>query len=100
MLHHVVMWKFKDGAEGGSAAENLAQARRLLESCAEITPGILRFEVGTAQPGLECSYDLILNSCFTDTAALAAYQNHPKHVAIKPFMKSVVAQRQCMDYET
>jgi hypothetical protein len=56
--------------------------------------------VGTAQPGLECSYDLILNSCFTDTAALAAYQNHPKHVAIKPFMKSVVAQRQCMDYET
>jgi hypothetical protein len=100
MLHHVVMWKLKDSAEGGSLADNLAQARRLLEACAELTPGVLRFEVGTPQPGLECSYDLILNSSFTDAAALAAYQNHPDHVALKPFMKSVVAARQCMDYET
>jgi hypothetical protein len=100
MLHHVVMWQLKETADGTSKAANLDKARRLLEGCAQLTPGILRFEVGTAQPGLECSYDLILNSSFTGAATLAAYQNHPDHVAIKPFMKSVVAARQCMDYET
>jgi hypothetical protein len=95
MLHHVVMWKLHDTDK----AANVAEAARLLESCKGIAPGILRFEVVTAQPGLECTYDLMLNSSFADRAALAAYQNHPDHVAVKPFMKSVVRERQCMDYE-
>ncbi len=95
MLHHVVMWKLHDADK----ASNVAQAVRLLESCADIVPGMLRFEVGCALPGLECTYDVVLNSSFADRAALDAYQAHPDHVAIKPFMKSVVASRQCMDYE-
>ncbi|MDO9149067.1 MAG: Dabb family protein [Hydrogenophaga sp.] len=100
MLHHVVMWKLKDHAEGADRAANVRKAQALLQSCAALVPGIQRFEVGVAQPGLECSYDLVLNSSFTDPAALAAYQQHPEHVAIKPFMKAVVEARQCMDYET
>jgi hypothetical protein len=35
---------------------------------------------------------------FKDEAALTTYQNHPDHIAIKPFMKAIVAQRQCMDF--
>ncbi|QCB46477.1 Dabb family protein [Hydrogenophaga sp. PAMC20947] len=96
MLHHTVMWKLHDEDKAG----NVAQAVRLLQGCAAIVPGIVRFEVAAAQPGLECTYDVVLNSTFDDGAALAAYQAHPDHVAIKPFMKSVVASRQCMDYET
>jgi len=99
MLTHIVMWQIKDHAEGADKATNLAKAKALLDGCANIVPGIVRFEVGTAQPGLECTYDLVLNSAFTDAAALAAYQNHPTHVALKPFMKAVVLARQCMDYE-
>lgn len=94
MLRHIVMWKLRDE----NKAANLAEAERLLRSCAALTPGILQFEVGMAQPGYEATYDLILNSSFTDRDALAAYQNHPDHVAIKPFMKTVVLERQCMDY--
>jgi hypothetical protein len=41
---------------------------------------------------------VILNSVFKDEAALTAYQNHPDHLGIKPFMKDIVAQRQCMDF--
>lgn len=96
MLHHIVMWQLHD--EGKEA--NLAEAVRLLQSCSAIVPGILRFEVAAAKPGLEATYDLVLNSTFADQAVLAAYQSHPDHVALKPFMKSVVAARQCMDYET
>jgi hypothetical protein len=94
MLHHVVMWRLHEEGKAG----NVAEAMRLLKSCAAIVPGILRFEVATAQPGLDCTYDLLLNSTFADRAALDAYQAHPDHVAIKPFMKSVVLERQCMDY--
>ena len=100
MLHHIVMWTLKDHAEGADRATNVRKAQALLEGCSMLVPGIDRFEVGVAQPGLECSCDLVLNSRFTDRAALAAYQNHPDHVAIKPFMKAVVASRVCMDFET
>lgn len=100
MLKHIVMWKFKDQAAGADKAKNLAKAKVLLESCAQVVPGTLKFEVAIAQPGLECTYDLVLYSEFTDAAALDAYQNHPQHVAIKPFIGAVRQERQCMDYES
>lgn len=94
------MWKFKEHAEGADkAAGNLAKAKALLDACATLSPGTLRFEVAMAQPGLEATYDLILNSEFTDAAALTAYADHPQHLALKPFLGAVREARQCMDYE-
>ncbi|MBT9466439.1 Dabb family protein [Hydrogenophaga sp.] len=99
MLQHIVMWKIKDLGAEGDKATNIAKAKALLDACAQLVPGIERFEVATARPDLEGTYDLVLNSSFTDRAALAAYQTHPSHVALKPFMRKVVLERQCMDYE-
>jgi hypothetical protein len=99
MLRHIVMWTLKEQAEGADRATNRARARALLQACAQLEPGTLHFEVGTPQDGLESTCDLVLDSTFRDRAALLAYQNHPQHVALKPFMKAVVAARQCMDYE-
>ena len=99
MLRHIVMWKLKEQAEGADREHNKRQAKALLEACAKLHPGTLHFQVGLAQQGLECTYDVVLDSTFVDRAALAAYQNHPEHVAIKPFMKAIVAERQCMDFE-
>ena len=98
MLKHIVMWKFKEHAEGADKATNLRKAKALLDACAKLSPGTLRFEVATAQPGLEATYDLILYSEFADAAALAAYAEHPQHVALKPFLGAVREERQCMDY--
>lgn len=99
MLKHIVMWKLRDHAEGADKAANVLRAQALLQACSDLVPGILRFEVATARPDLEATYDLLLYTEFTDRAALAAYQQHPQHVAAKPFMKAVVQERQCMDYE-
>ena len=98
MLKHIVMWKFKEHAEGADKATNLAKAKSLLEACADIAPGTVRFEVAIAQSGLECTYDLVLYTEFEDQEALDAYQHHPRHVALKPFIAAVRAERQCMDY--
>ena len=100
MLTHIVMWKFKPEAEGADKAANLVRAKALLDACAGLTPGMRMLEVAIAQPGLECTYDLVLYAEFDDAAALDAYQNHPQHLAVKPFVGAVRLERQCMDYQT
>lgn len=97
-LRHIVMWRLKEHAEGHSRHENMLKARDLLLQFANLTSGIELFEVGIRTEGLDCTSDLILNSVFKDEEALKAYQNHPEHVAVKPFMKAVVEQRSCMDF--
>ncbi|TWC71851.1 Dabb family protein [Herbaspirillum sp. SJZ099] len=99
MIKHIVMWKLKEQAEGADRATNIVKMKALLDSCANVVPGILKFEAMVAQPGLEATYDVVLYSEFESRAALDAYQEHPDHVAIKPFIGAVREARQCMDYE-
>jgi quinol monooxygenase YgiN len=99
MIKHIVMWKLKDQAEGGDRAANAAEMKRRLDACASIVPGILKFEVTIAQPGLEATYDVVLYSEFADKAALEAYVKHPTHQAVVPFIGAIREARQCMDYE-
>ena len=98
MIKHIVLWKLKDHAEGGERAANALKMKALLDACANLVPGMLTFETTLAQPGLEATYDVLLYSEFVDKQALDAYQEHPDHVAIKPFIGAVREARQCMDY--
>ena len=99
-LKHIVMWKLKDHAEGADKASNARKLKQLLDSCAALVPGILQFDAVIAQEDLEASYDVMLNAVFSSRAALAAYQEHPFHIAIKPFVGAVREARQCFDYES
>lgn len=98
MLKHIVMWKLKEHAEGENKATNAQKMKQLLETCAHIVPGILKFEVALATPGLEATFDVVLYSEFADKAALDAYQVHPDHKAIGPFIGAVRELRECMDF--
>lgn len=99
MLKHIVMWKLKEHAQGADRAANAQRMKEMLEACANIVPGIEKFEVALAQPGLEATYDIVLYSEFASREALDAYQEHPDHVALKPFISVIREARQCMDYE-
>ncbi|CAL8474068.1 Dabb family protein [Caballeronia sp. S22] len=99
MVRHIVMWKLKENAEGASRAENAEKLKAKLETCRSIVKGQGHFEVGTAQPGFACTYDVVLVSDFDDHAALEAYQVHPKHQALKDFVAAIREDRQCVDYE-
>jgi heme-degrading monooxygenase HmoA len=98
VIKHIVMWKLKEHAEGADRAANMARMKALLEGCRGLVPGMGGFEVGSATPGLEATYDVVLYSEFDSEAALDAYQHHPQHAAIKPFIGAVRAERQCVDY--
>jgi hypothetical protein len=99
LIKHIVMWKLKEHAEGADKATNARKMKALLDSCSALVPGIGAFEVALATPGLEATYDVVLYSEFAHAAALAAYQHHPVHAAMKPFIGAVRLDRQCMDYE-
>jgi hypothetical protein len=99
MIRHIVMWKLKEHAAGAGRAANAVKMKALLDDCAALVPGILKFETALAQPGLECTYDVVLYSEFASRAALDAYQQHPQHHALKPFFGAVREARQCMDYQ-
>jgi hypothetical protein len=99
VLRHIVMWKLKDTPDGASRADNIQKLKSKLETCRSIVKGQGHFEVGTAQPGYECTYDVVLVSDFDDQAALQEYLDHPKHLALKEFVATVREARQCVDYE-
>lgn len=99
MLKHIVSWTLKDHAEGADKATNIKLMVAKLESCRGIVPGMGVFEVSTAAEGLEFNADIALYSEFDSREALAAYQVHPTHKAILPFVGAVRASRQCLDYE-
>jgi hypothetical protein len=99
MIKHIVMWKLKDHAEGANKADNAVKLKALLETCNNLVPGMLKLEAALATPALEATYDVVLYTEFADKTALDAYQEHPTHQAIKPFIGAVRSERQCMDYE-
>jgi heme-degrading monooxygenase HmoA len=99
MIKHIVMWKLKDQAEGADRAANANEMKRRLDACNGIVPGMRKFEVTLAQPGLEATCDIVLYSEFDSKEALEAYVKHPVHQAVVPFIGAVREARQCMDYE-
>jgi hypothetical protein len=97
-LKHIVFWKLKEHADGADRATNALKLKALLDGCADIVPGILHFEVAVAQPDQDATCDIVLYAEFSGRDALEAYQTHPQHEALKPFVALVKEERHCMDY--
>lgn len=94
----MVMWQLKDHAEGADKATNARKMKAMLESCRDLVPGQRKLEVALAENGLECTCDIALYMEFDTAHALDAYQSHPQHIAMKPFIAAIRESRQCMDY--
>jgi quinol monooxygenase YgiN len=90
MIRHVVMWKLKDPARA-------AHFKALLDTCGDLTDGILAFDVGIRTEGLEGNVDVMLVSAFCDEAALNAYQNHPHHKAVSAELGLLRESRHVLD---
>jgi hypothetical protein len=97
MITHIVMWKLKENAEGGSKIENMVKLRNILEALPAVIDGILKFEIGiNFNPD---GYDIVLYSVFERLDTLDAYQIHPEHLKVRAFVKNVTEGRSIVDYE-
>lgn len=102
MIRHIVLFKFKETANGKTREENLREARDRMLSLKDRIPQILEMTVSLAVPGSAPSnYDYLLDSRFRSLEELEAYQKHPLHVAFGNFVKELREPdgRACIDIE-
>lgn len=99
MIKHIVVWRLKESAHGNDRATNARLVKEMLESLRGRIPGLLAIEVGVDFSRTENSADIVLYSEFASRAALDAYQSHPEHQAVMPFILEARAERRMVDYE-
>jgi hypothetical protein len=99
VIKHIVFWKLRDGAHGNAKDVNARLIKEKLEALRGVIPGLVRIEVGLDFSRSEQSADLALYSEFTTRADLEAYQAHPAHQAVLPFIAEARAERRVVDYE-
>jgi quinol monooxygenase YgiN len=99
VVKHIVIWRLKDSAAGRSKSDNAGLIKEKLESLRGKIPGLLYLEVGLDFGQSENSGDVVLLSEFESRAALDAYQVHPLHKAVMPFVLEARSERRVVDYE-
>ena len=99
MIKHVVMWKFRDEAEGHTRLENMEIVREKLYSLVPIIPEIKKMEVGFDLKHTEFSMDLMLMTEFDSLETLAIYADHPDHLAVGAYVRAVTEKRVVLDCE-
>jgi len=96
MIKHIVAWTFT--GEGTDKDASVDRVIELLTRCATL-PGVVELKLIKPQPGLEASFDLLLDSTFTDAQALADYAVHPLHKEAGAYIASVRTGRWAFDYD-
>ena len=100
MIRHVVVWKFKEKADGYDRSTNLERVKGELEALPLRMPGVIqRMEVGVNSLENGTNYDLVLVADFESYEALAAYLAHPEHLKVADLVMRVREQRAAADYE-
>jgi len=99
MIHHIVIWKLKDFAEGKSKKENAKLIKEGLENLKNYIPEIIEIRVGINIESNFSNADIVLHSYFKNMEDIFTYQNHPKHHEIANFIGKVREERYCVDYE-
>lgn len=95
MIKHIVMWKFKDDV----AEADKLEMKRQLEALKGVVPALLKIEIGIDIVGTEVSKDMVLTALFHSLSDLQAYADHPEHLKVVEFVRTLVCERAVVDYE-
>lgn len=97
MVKHIILWKLKDEMTAEEKTAAKAEAKKRLENLNGKIEGLVSLKVVT--DSLDTSNaDMMLDSTFTTAEALAGYQVNPLHVEAAGYVRSVVSQRLCLDF--
>jgi hypothetical protein len=98
MVKHVVMWKFRDGADGKTRHEHALWIKKHLESLVGVIPEIITLEVGVNENTTDAAFDAVLIATYADKEAMGRYAAHPEHKKISEYCKTVRETRTVVDY--
>lgn len=99
MIKHIVMWKLRKFAEGGSKDENALLVKSKLEGLKKKIKQIKTLEVGFNMNPSSIAYDIILYSEFETVEDFNKYKTHPEHKKVGDFVSKVRLERKAIDYE-
>ena len=99
MIKHIVMWKFKDYAEGATKQENILKVKSMLEALPEKIDFIREMQVNINVNPKEGMYDAVLISAFDSLEDVERYRVHPEHKKISSFVALIREGRASVDYE-
>ena len=99
MVHHVILWKLKEGLSEQKKKEVLKNIKENLEALDGRVPGLISIAVIT-HPLASSNADVMLDSLLEDEEALKGYQMHPEHVKVADtYVRPYTEVRMCRDYE-
>lgn len=98
MVHHIVMWKFKDDVrEEQKAALKQAMAENLTGLVGKID-GLLTAEF-VKDPLPSATHEMALLTTFEKAEDVALYAKHSEHVKVADtYVRPYVKDRACLDY--
>ena len=89
MIRHIVMWKFKEGADPSEFLTRLAALEGQIECIRAMK--IYRSAV------LNAEYDAVLISDFDSMEDVERYKNDPRHVEVAALCKDIRITRSAID---
>ncbi|MBD5465847.1 MAG: Dabb family protein [Lachnospiraceae bacterium] len=98
MVHHIVCWNFKEELSKEERIIAGNQIKEKLESIQNCVEGVVSIQVNINEMP-SSNRDVALISSFESVEALNAYQISPEHVEAGKYIKSVVCDRACFDYQ-
>jgi len=96
-IRHVVSWKLAT-TDDRDRAEQAARIKSGLEALPAVIPGLRSAEVGVSVTHGD-DFDVVLISDFDNLDDIQVYQEHPAHLEVAGFIRSVVAARATVDFE-
>ena len=100
MLHHIVMWKLKDFAEGNNKMENALLIKNKFEKLMPIIKEIKKLDVGINMSFSQYSnFDIVIDTWFENYDQMEIYQKHAMHIEISEWIGKLRETRAAVDYE-
>lgn len=99
MVHHIVMWRFKEEIEDSRKSELLEAMEENLKGLVGKVPGLLTVEF-IKKPIPSSTHDMALVTTLEKPEDVAVYGSHPEHVKVADtYVRPYVIDRACLDYE-
>lgn len=95
MLRHIVMIKFN---QGENLPEVSARTKEQLLALEKSIEPLLKMEVGLNISTRPSAYDLVLVADFDNEHGLAIYRDHPEHIKVLDYLKTVMEKATVVDY--
>ncbi|WP_420730781.1 Dabb family protein [Hwanghaeella sp. 1Z406] len=93
VFYHVVMMKYRDGADAAFHEKVQEYCQAIQEACA----GVLSYDYATNKATRSQGYDFAILARFESEDHHDAYQIDPNHVAMKTFMATQIEKMVVLD---